>query len=195
MSNGEYSSSMDVGTVVLAAGEGKRFGRNKLLMTVGGKTIIEWAISALPRPRVVVVGRYAIELFPVLKSEVVIYNPNWANGMSTSLKLGVRFFQDMDGILVALGDMPLVSEGVVKRMLEAYSSSCLAVVPTYEGKLGNPVILSKKLFPEIWKLEGDTGARKIIRNVKEICLVQGDEGVLIDVDTEADLAEVSRRLS
>lgn len=186
---------LEIGTVILAAGEAKRFGGNKLLKQVGGKTLIERVLAVLPKPRVVVVGRYGSELLPFLTEEIVIYNPKWREGMSTSLKLGVRFFQDKDAVLVALGDMPLVSEETVRRVLQGYSPSCLAVVPTYNGQLGNPVLLSRKLFPDIWKLEGDVGARKIIRNLKEVCLVQGDEGTLIDVDTEADLAEVSRRLS
>ncbi|WP_243677811.1 NTP transferase domain-containing protein [Vulcanisaeta distributa] len=99
---------MRIGAIVLAAGEGRRFGGNKLLVRVGGEPVILRVLRALSGfERVVVVGAYASELMPPhLSNEVVIYNPHYKDGMSTSIRLGLRFFQDYDAVLIVLADMP-----------------------------------------------------------------------------------------
>ncbi|QKR01103.1 nucleotidyltransferase family protein [Metallosphaera tengchongensis] len=184
-----------IGAVILAGGDSTRFGKNKLLVKLKGVPILLRVISAIPQPRIIVAGKYAVDIIAQFPDEIVIYNPNWTLGMSTSLKLGLRYFQDKDGVLVALGDMPLLTREIVEKIVSSYTNNCVAVVPTYKGKWGNPVILSRALFSEVEKLQGDVGAKNILRRKMEnICFVETGEEVLIDVDTEADLVEVSRRL-
>ncbi|WP_069806815.1 nucleotidyltransferase family protein [Vulcanisaeta thermophila] len=184
---------MRVGAIVLAAGEGRRFGGNKLLAKVNNEPIIIRVLRALEGlDRVVVVGAYAEELIPLLRNEVVIYNPWFREGMSTSLKLGVRFFQDYDAVLVVLADMPLITRETIAKIINAYHEGCAAVVPTHGGVRGNPVLIHKSLYPEIMGLSGDVGAREILRNKTNICTVECGPEVTVDVDHREDLDRVSR---
>ncbi|EZQ10841.1 4-diphosphocytidyl-2C-methyl-D-erythritol kinase [Candidatus Acidianus copahuensis] len=178
---------MKIGAVILAAGEGKRFGSNKLLANIKGKVVVQYVLDAVNMERVIVVGKYAKDLVEVIKNDVVIYNPRWSEGISTSLKLGIRFFLDYDGVLVALGDMPFITRETVNSITSKFSNECEAVVPTYRGMWGNPVILSKSLFPDVMKIEGDIGAKVVLRQREKICKVELGEEVVKDIDTISDL--------
>lgn len=185
---------MSIGAVVLAAGEGKRYGGNKLIAEFKGKPIILRVIDALEGiERVVIVGKYAQELLPLLKNEIVIYNPYWEEGMSTSIKLGVKFFQEKDGILIVLGDMPLITKDTIQKIISAFREECEAVIPIHEGKQGNPVIISKKLYNKLFELQGDVGARYILKNLKNPCHVNAGKEVLVDIDTINDLLLFSQK--
>ena len=184
---------MRIGSIILAAGEAKRFGRNKLLERFNGKPLIRIAIDAVGfLERVIVVGKYAEELLPYLKDEIVIYNPKWILGLSESIKLGLRFFQDYDAVLVVLADMPLLTQDTVRKIISAYKTECSAIVPVHQGIRGNPVLISRVLFDELMKLEGDIGAREILKNRKDVCFVEAGKEVIVDVDTEADLASLQQ---
>lgn len=186
---------MLIGAIILAAGEARRFGRNKLIEKVGDKTIIERVLDAVKDlDRIVIVGKYYKDLMPYLENEVVVYNPNWNEGLSSSLKLGLRFFSDYDGVLVLLGDMPLISSETIKRIISAFKEGCSAVVPTYKGQRGNPVLISRKLFEKLKNLKGDIGARAILVEERNVCEVECGKEVIIDVDTPSDLASVRRLL-
>ncbi|BDC18144.1 nucleotidyltransferase family protein [Acidianus sp. HS-5] len=178
---------MKIGAVILAAGEGRRFGKNKLLEKINGKTIIEHVLSNVDMERAIIVGKYAQELFPYLKNEIVIYNPKWMEGISTSIKLGLRFFQNYDGVLIALGDMPFVKTEDIHKIIDSFNSECNAIIPTYKETWGNPVILSKKIFDKVMEINGDVGAKKILKNMKNLCFVECSKGVIIDIDTINDL--------
>jgi len=184
---------MRIGSIILAAGEAKRFGRNKLLESFNGKPLIRIAIEAVSfLDRVVIVGKYAEELFPYLKDEIVIYNPKWSFGLSESIKLGLRFFQDYDAVLIVLADMPLLTQNTARKIISAYRAECSAVVPVYQGIRGNPVLISRVLFDELKKLEGDIGAREILKNRKDVCFVEAGKEVTVDVDTETDLVSLQQ---
>ena len=184
---------MKIGSVILAAGEAKRFGRNKLLVNFNGKPIIKIVIEAVSfLDRVIIVGRYAEELLPYLKDEIVIYNPRWRFGISESIKLGLRFFQDYDAVLIVLADMPLLTQDTIKRIISAYRPECSAIIPVYQGIRGNPVLISRILYSQLMKLEGDIGAREILKNRKDVCFVEAGKEVIVDVDTESDLISLQQ---
>ncbi|GAB6947229.1 nucleotidyltransferase family protein [Vulcanisaeta sp. JCM 16161] len=170
---------------------GRRFGGNKLLVKIGGEPVILRVLKALNEfERVVIVGAYANELMPYLSNEIVIYNPHYRDGMSTSIRLGLRFFQDYDAVLVVLADMPLITNEVVSRIVGAYRDGCSAVAPMHNGVRGNPVLIHRALFPELMRLSGDVGAREILRGRADVCVVECGPEVLIDIDTVNDLARV-----
>jgi len=184
---------MKIGAVVLAAGEGRRFGGNKLLVTVGGEPIITRVLRALDSiERVVVVGAHVEELMQYLRSEVVIYNPNYREGMSASIKLGLRFFQDYDAVLIVLGDMPLITRETINKIINAYREGCTAVIPTHKGLRGNPVLIHRSLFNELMRLKGDVGARELLRDRADVCYVECGPEVIMDIDTLDDLARIER---
>jgi molybdenum cofactor cytidylyltransferase len=184
---------MKIGAVVLAAGEGRRFGGNKLLVTVGGEPVITRVLKALTSiDRVVIVGAYAEELMQYLRNEVVIYNPNYREGISTSIKLGLRFFQDYDAVLIVLGDMPLITRETISKIINAYHEGCTAVIPTYKGLRGNPVLIHRSLFNELTRLKCDVGARELLRDRADVCYVECGPEVIMDIDTLDDLARIER---
>ncbi|WP_338603473.1 NTP transferase domain-containing protein [Sulfolobus tengchongensis] len=181
---------MNIGVLILAAGEGKRFGGNKLIAKIDDTPIIIRTIRIYDNfEKVVVIGKYVNELIPLLTDQIVIYNPFWREGMSTSIKLGLRFFRNYDGVIIALADMPFVSKEDVKKIVDGFKPKCKAVIPVHNGKRGNPVLISKYLFEEMEKISGDVGARVILNKLKEdeLCFVECSEGVLIDIDKKDDL--------
>ncbi|MFP3162419.1 MAG: nucleotidyltransferase family protein [Acidianus hospitalis] len=178
---------MKIGAVILAAGESKRFGKNKLLEKINGKSIIENVLENVDIERVIIVGKYAEELLPHLKNEIIIYNPKWKEGISSSIKLGLRFFQNYDGVLIVLGDMPFVKREDIHKIINTFNSDCNAVIPTYKGNWGNPVLLSRKIFDKVMTITGDEGAKKILKSTENLCFVECDYGVIIDIDTVNDL--------
>ncbi|MCG2894770.1 MAG: nucleotidyltransferase family protein [Vulcanisaeta sp.] len=184
---------MRIGAIVLAAGEGRRFGGNKLTIPIGGEPVITRVLKALASiDRVVIVGAYAEELMQYLRNEVVIYNPNYREGISTSIKLGLRFFQDYDAVLIVLGDMSLITRETISKIINAYHEGCTAVIPTYKGLRGNPVLIHRSLFNELTRLKGDVGARELLRDRADVCYVECGPEVIMDIDTLDDLARIER---
>jgi molybdenum cofactor cytidylyltransferase len=130
-----------------------------------------------------------------------VQNPDFAEGLSTSLRTGVAALPaDADGALMLLGDMPAVTGPQIDRLIAAFNpvegrSIC---VPTVGGKRGNPVLWARRFFPEIAAVQGDVGARHLIgEHTDQVCEVEmGDSSVLVDLDTpEALEAFVAGRTS
>ncbi len=191
-----------VAAVILAAGRSTRMGGpNKLLAEIGGRPLVriaaEEALASRARPVIVVSGhqRELVEAaLKGLKVEIV-HNPDFAAGLSTSLKTGLAAVPaGIDGAIVLLGDMPQVRSALIDQLVAAFDPErgALVVVPTIDGKRGNPVVWSRRFFPELAALEGDVGARHMIGRypeaVAEVPLT--DQAVLIDVDTPEALIAV-----
>src|SRR5262249_21306557 len=121
-----------------------------------------------------------------------VHNPNFAQGMSTSLKEGVAAVPEAcDGALVMLGDMPEISPHLIDRMIAAFSPAdgrTICIAPN-EHVRGNPVLWSKAYFPEIGALNGDAGAKALLaRHEDSVCELEAGEAVLRDIDTPEALA-------
>ena len=124
-----------------------------------------------------------------------VANPDFALGLSSSLKAGIRALpKAVAGALVLLGDMPRIEAAHLDAMLAAFASGMgeAIVVPMHEGRRGNPVLWPAALFREMLALEGDVGARRLMvrhaSRVHEIDL--GTDAVLMDVDTPEVLARL-----
>ena len=127
-----------------------------------------------------------------------VHNPDFADGLSTSLKAGIAALPpEVDGAIVCLGDMPQVSAALIDRLIAAFDPErgALVVIPTIDGKRGNPVLWSRRFFPELAAVEGDVGARHLIGGYAEaVAEVRLDDaGVLIDVDTPERLSRFAPR--
>jgi molybdenum cofactor cytidylyltransferase len=195
-----------VGAIVLAAGRSTRMGGpNKLLAEIGGKPLVrfvaEQALASRATPVVVVTGHERAKVEAALAGLRVrfAHNPDYAAGLSTSLKAGLAALPgEVDGAIVCLGDMPQVTAALIDRMLEAFDPErgALVVVPTIDGKRGNPVVWSRRFFPDLMALEGDVGARHLIATyadaVTEVPLE--DSAALTDVDTPDALLAVKAEL-
>lgn len=193
-----------IAAIVLAAGRSSRMGEhNKLLAEVDGAPMIAHVVDALlatsVRPVVVVTGHDADAVRAALAGRDVIFahNPRYAEGMSTSLRAGLaQLGEDIDGALVALGDMPRVLAAHVEALAGAFdpAGGRAICVPTWEGRRGNPVLFARRFFPEMRLLEGDVGARALLeKHAAAVCPVpMPDRGVTLDVDTPEALAALSR---
>lgn len=179
--------------VVLAAGQGTRMGATKQLAMIGGmpmlrRTVDRVAASAV-EGIVVVTGHEAEAVGAALKGVDVtlVRNPDFAVGLSTSLKAGLEAVpNDTDGALIVLGDMPGVTSEDIDRMIAAFdpAEGRGIVVPVHEGKRGNPVLWSNAYFDEMMRLSGDRGAKALLTEYSEsVCEVELGRGVLTDIDT------------
>jgi molybdenum cofactor cytidylyltransferase len=196
---------MRVAAVILAAGRSTRMGDNKMLADLGGEPLIRRTVAALlgsaARPVLLVAGHERDRLAAALGGldVAVIVNPHYAEGLATSLVAGIGAVpQEAEGALIALGDMPLVDAGLVDALIARFEAepAAGAVVPLHAGEWGNPVLVARKLFPEIAALSGDAGARGLLRGRDDVCLLEtSDRSVLIDADTPQALAELRERLA
>jgi molybdenum cofactor cytidylyltransferase len=184
-----------VAAIVLAAGRSTRMGGpNKLLAEIGGKPLVriavQEALGSRARPVIVVTGHQHERVDAALKGlpVTIVHNPDFADGLSTSLKAGIAAVpSDADGAIVCLGDMPQVDAALIDRLIAAFDPErgALVVVPTIEGKRGNPVVWSRRFFSALATLDGDVGARHLIANYPEAVseVAFSDRAALVDVDT------------
>jgi molybdenum cofactor cytidylyltransferase len=154
-------------------------------------------LASHARPIIVVTGHERERVEAALKGLDVrrVHNPNFAAGLSTSLKAGLAALpDDVDGAIVCLGDMPQVRAALIDRLIAAFDPErgALVVVPTIDGKRGNPVVWSRRFFPELAALEGDVGARHLIGRYQEAVMEVPieDRAALVDVDTPEALKAV-----
>jgi molybdenum cofactor cytidylyltransferase len=191
-----------VAAIVLAAGRGTRFGlAPKMLAEFDGKPLVlriaEAALASEAEPVIVVVGHQAGPVAKVLAGlpVTILENPNYGDGLSTSLKAGFAALpDDVEAAAILLGDMPQIGTALLDWLIKAWRSSNApaALVPTFEGRRGNPVVLSKGLAPAIASLEGDVGAGKLLRQLADVVEVEtGDPAVTCDADTPGELARLA----
>jgi molybdenum cofactor cytidylyltransferase len=193
-----------VAAVVLAAGEGKRMGGAKMTAMLDGKSLVRYPHEAVKASRagpiVTVIGHDATKVSVALLGidTHMVYNPDYAEGMATSLKAGIAAVPDTSaGALILLGDMPHVTAEIINRLLAAFADNPMAkaVVPMVAGQRGNPILIGRTLFADVMTLDGDRGARKLLDaagdSVIEVSI--DDAAVLTDVDTPEALADLNRR--
>ncbi|MCP4384128.1 MAG: NTP transferase domain-containing protein [Hyphomicrobiales bacterium] len=193
-----------VGAIVLAAGQARRMGGpNKLTATVDGSPLVriatQAAIGSVAKSVVVVTGHRADETVRAVDDLDVrfAHNPDYANGLSSSLKCGIAALPPgLDAAVVLLADMPRIDAATIDRLIKSFdpAGGGLIVVPTCQGKRGNPVLWSRRLFPELLAVEGDVGGRHLIGlHADAVVEVEIGPAASIDVDTPADLAAAGGR--
>jgi len=189
-----------VAGVLLAAGEGFRFGQPKALVKLNGQTLAERGVGLLraggANPILVVTGAVPLELDGTL----TVDNPQWRTGMGSSLRAALQALTEagsgteIGAVVVALADQPLVGAEAVARLIAAYRGGASVAVAAYDGQPRNPVLLAREHWLEvIATATGDQGARTFLRTRLElVTLVEcGDTGRPDDIDTPADLARIT----
>ena len=191
-----------IAAVVLAAGRSTRMGGpNKLLAEIRGRPlvriVVDEAVASHAKPVIVVVGHERGEVEKALAGLPVqfVHNPDFAQGLGTSLKAGIAAVPaEADGAIVCLADMPQVDASLLNRLIAAFDPDrgALIVMPTAEGRRGNPVLWSRRFFPDLMAIEGDVGARHFIGRYSEAAVEVPLEGkaALVDVDTPEALIGV-----
>ena len=195
-----------VAAVVLAAGRSTRMGAiNKLIAEIGGKPLVriaaEQALASSARPVIVVTGHQREKVEEALAGLPVrfAHNPDFAEGLGASLRTGIAAVpDDVDGAVICLGDMPQVDAALIDRLIAAFDPErgALIVVPTIEGRRGNPVLWSRRFFPDLRQIQGDVGARHLIASYAEAVVevpVSG-ESAFVDVDTPESLSAVKAEI-
>jgi molybdenum cofactor cytidylyltransferase len=195
---------MSIAAIILAAGRSTRMGSNKLLEELDGKALVrhvaDAALGSIARSVWVVSGHEGESVRARLDGLGIrfVHNPDFALGLSTSLKAGVMALPaEAKGVVVLLGDMPRVTSEVINFVIQAFEAQpqAIAAVPVYQGEWGNPVLLSRSLFGAVAALQGDAGARKLLNGrageVLEVPVTS--DAILIDLDTPEALAKARMR--
>lgn len=192
-----------VAGIVLAAGTATRLGGPKQLLRLAGRPVLSFAVEAARRgsldPIVVVLGAAAeeIERQVDLDGTRVVRNPDYATGLSSSVRAGVRALPpDVDAAVFVLGDQPEIEHVVIERIVREFRATGAAIVqPKYAEGRGNPVLVAREFFPALFDLTGDEGARPLLHR-------QADRVRLVDVsgyprpediDTREDYERVRAR--
>ncbi|MBS7704144.1 nucleotidyltransferase family protein [Chelatococcus asaccharovorans] len=195
-----------VAAIVLAAGRSTRMGAvNKLTVPLAGRPLVAHAVAealaSTARPVVVVTGHEADAVAAAITAALpgqpvtFIHNAAYATGLASSLQAGIAALPgDMDGAIILLGDMPVISASLLGRLMDAFSKAPehAAVVPTCGGRWGNPVLLARRLFAPVMGLAGDEGARRLLAREAVLEIAVDDPGIVRDVDTPEALADMSR---
>ncbi len=185
--------------LVLAGGVGSRFGGGKMLADWHGEPLVMAAIRTALKARVetvVVVTGAGHEALVRVAAEVddarlvVVEAHDWARGMSASLIAGIAALPDhAEAVAVLLGDMPLIPDGLVDRVLEAVEQGAVAAVVTSPLGPAHPAAFSRATFEALSRLDGDRGARGVLVALGDAVMqiASDDPGVVFDVDRPGDL--------
>ena len=189
--------------IILAAGAAERMGRQKLLLNLNGKPILQWVLEAALSSELDEVVCVVRELEEIqqgisLKHEKLGWaiNERAAEGQSTSVIAGLKAINPQsEAALFLVGDQPLVKRDLIDGLIDLFrKTAALIVAPTFQGQTRNPVLFRKDLFPEFLKLTGDRGGRKLIEKYKDkaVFLQWKEEAPFLDVDRWEDYERLKR---
>ena len=185
-----------ISAILLAAGESKRMGVDKLSLAWGKETLLEHCLEVLIRSEVkeviIVLGvrnKKLKDLF--LKSKVkTVVNSFSDQGMSASIRVGLQVIHPgYNGVLIALGDQPLLRTRTINSLIHAFEKREKGIiVPSFRGRKGHPVIFHRRYKKELSDLKGDVGGRSIVEmHPEDVRLVPvKSKGVVLDIDTWQD---------
>lgn len=190
--------------ILLAAGESRRMGYPKPLLTIGDRTFVEIIATmmvAVTARVVVVLGAHAEKVRPAIPADrriVTAHNYDYQRGQLSSIKAGIRAVEaDTDAILVHLADHPLVRPATFSRLIEEFGRRrSPIVIARSSGRRGHPVIFARSIFDELMAAPEDTGARAVVNaDPSRVSYLDIDDaGVCIDLDTPADLEKAGLKL-
>lgn len=195
-------------SIILAAGSSTRFrgtdpqAATKAVALLDGAPLVrhvaQAALAAGLGPVIVVTGFGAQDVARALDGLPVTlaHNADFASGLASSLRCGVGVAPaECAGAFVLLADMPRVSAALLGALAQAFRAApgAQAAVPVHAGAWGNPALIGRAVFADVMNLEGDEGARRLLRGRSGVVEVHvEDEGVALDVDTPEALAALGR---
>ncbi len=191
---------MRVAAVVLAAGKSSRMGRNKLLLEVEGRTILDRILDAIKASAVdeavVVLGHDPGSIRPIVEAHGVstVLNPEHEKGMTSSFQAGLREVT-ADAAFLVLGDQLGLEPALLDEMVDLMVSDpgALIISPVHDGRRGHPVLFRRSLFYEILSLgEGETMKDIVLRHEEDHKSVRGSMWCTMDIDTPEDFERAVR---
>ena len=195
-----------ISAILLAAGQSKRMnGENKLIKEINGVPLINHAIENIlgsAVDEIVIIVGFEKEIIENIikknKKIKIIYNKDFKTGISSSIKIGLNNISNKsEDFFISLGDMPNVNQNIYNKLIKAkykYNKKLKVeykkeiIIPTYEGKEGNPILFSKFMKEKVMDIEGDFGAKKIIElNKKKVLNIPfKNRGIILDFDRRED---------
>ncbi len=184
-----------VAAIILAAGASTRMGRPKLLLTHHGAPLLRRAVEAAVgggcTDVVVVLGANHEQYRPQLQGTParVLHNPEFSQGMSSSIRVGIEALaEETQAAIIMLADQPFIDRGVIERLITTYVTSKARIVAcAYAGVQGAPVLFDRALFLELLLLEGDQGARQVLKIYpRNVTTIEISPSAATDVDTPED---------
>ena len=185
------------GIIILAGGASSRLGQPKQLLQYHGQTLLDHSVNEAANAKadavVVVLGKNA-DLFKdeIDKENVrVVVNKDWAEGMASSVRLGLDTLLNskpyIDAVIFMVCDQPHISSLVLDELITTQQKTTKQIVTcNYGESIGPPALFHKKYFRELMELKGDIGAKNIIqKNMSDVATVLFPEGK-IDIDTKED---------
>lgn len=189
---------MDILGILLCGGAARRFGGDKLLAgtpPIAARAARNLMAGAGP---VLAVVPLETDRLATLLEEVgceVLRSERTARGMGASLAAAIEAAAERDGWIVALGDMPAISPATIAQVKRALESGARIAAPAHaDGRRGHPVGFAASMRDELRALDGDVGARDLVRRHAGATqlLTTTDEGIFVDIDTPADLEKLAR---
>lgn len=189
-------------SVILAAGVSRRLGFNKLIVRIDSETVIRRAVTPFVEAAlgevIVVTGSNVVPVATALEGlEVrVVRNEDHRWGMSSSVKAALPWIKDAGAVFFHLGDKPFVNKGLLTAMIDRYRETDRSIIiPIHDGIKGHPVLMSYGPYrAEMERLDGDKGLREVIEKYStDVLFIEGDEGILFDIDTVEDLEVLRER--
>jgi len=189
--------------IVLAAGAAQRMGRQKLLLDLKGKAVLQWVLEAMLSSQldeVVCVVREQKSIREKIALEHAklrwIVNERADDGQSTSVIAGLKAVSpECEGALFCVGDQPMMKSELIDKLIELFAKTGAPIVaPIFKDQTRNPTLFRRDLFPELLALTGDTGARGLVRKYRDrsAFLKWKEESPFLDLDVWEDYERLSR---
>lgn len=207
MENRTSPSERSVSAVVLAAGLSRRMGdRNKLLLPVGGASLVFRSVVTLLEVRfeevVVVTGHESAKVGEALASLPVrlVHNSHYVQGQMTSVRAGLEALsKPTRAVMVCLADQPLLTAQDVTAIAEAFFErpGCSVLVPTFEGRRGNPIVLARESAGDILARGANFGCKQFVSQNADLVTTapMSSDRILVDLDRPEDYAALLDSMS
>jgi molybdenum cofactor cytidylyltransferase len=192
------------GIIILAAGSSSRMGQPKQQLVYRQQTLLQHAIQTtaaiMDHKTIVVLGARHETILSDVDSKIadIVINPDWEQGMASSIKSGITALQTLypqaQSTLLMLCDQPFVTTELLQLLIENGGGNENSIVAcTYQDTIGTPVLLGKQWFNELLNLQGQEGAKKLlIQNQDQVLIVPFSQGG-IDIDTPEDYQQLLNR--
>lgn len=176
--------------LVMAAGSASRFGSCKSVVDIGGTTPLQKVVDTLTAVGIddirVISGAWHRAIADALPANTSLhYNPNWQNGLGSSIAFGANTVSDGDGILIVLADQIALQLSDLKDLLDCFDGQH-SVCAHYSGKRGVPAIFAQQHWPALRQLSGDSGAKQLLHDDTAIVAVELPNAA-VDIDTQQQL--------
>lgn len=182
--------------IILAAGKSSRLGHPKQLLPFKGKSLLNYCIETAKNVAenvIVITGAEKTRIESEIKSSTVtiVHNPEWEEGMASSIRHGLSYLtdnlQNITSVILMVCDQPFVSVELLHNLIIEQEKTSKSIVASYYSEIaGTPVLFDKSIFPELMELTGDIGARKIITRHKDNLATVAFPLGNVDMDTAED---------